>query len=46
MSDAMGQMMGGPMIVMMGGAIILLLLLLVFLGLAIAALVKYLRGPA
>jgi hypothetical protein len=46
MSDAMGQMMGGPMIVTMGGAIILLLLLLVFLGLAIAALVKYLRGPA
>lgn len=47
MSDCMGQMIGGPMTaVMMGGAGLLLLLVLAVLGLAIAALVKYLRRPS
>lgn len=45
MSEFVGQMMGGPMMaVMMGGAGFLLLLVLAVLGLAVAALVKYLRG--
>jgi len=47
MSDVMVQMMGDPtMAVMMGGAGVLLLLVLAVLGLSVAALVKYLRGPA
>lgn len=48
MNDVMVQMMGGPtMAVMMGGAgVLLLLLVLAVLGLSVAALVKYLRGPA
>lgn len=47
MNDVMVQMMGGPtMAVMMGGAGVLLLLVLAVLGLSVAALVKYLRGPA
>lgn len=45
MSECVGQMIGGPMMAaMMGGAGVLLLLVLAVPGLAVAALVKYLRS--